>query len=267
MPILKIRIYTVHYGEDISTTVEFVEAILPLLNENSELIILNNSINVNLQDLNGPKTRILNAGENLGYFGGVKFGIEKFPAEDMEYIIICNNDTQILSSDFFRIVEQKLKMFDVIGPSIRTLTGSEQNPHREVPPSAIVKIYYRIYFASYLAAVILTKLRRMLDFPKSKITSDTSEKRIFSAHGAFIIIGKEYFNRGGYIDDGFFLYGEEDSMGAISQENNIRVGYCPELKVLHKESKTIGKGLSRRKYKFQRRAYKYIRKKYKWFYQ
>ena len=88
------------------------------------------------------------------------------------------------------------------------------------------------------------------------------EQEIFSPHGAFVIFTKNYFNNDGYIDDGCFLYGEENSIEAIVQQNNLKIGFIPQLKVLHFESVTTGKGLSKIKYGFQKEANKYIKIKY-----
>ena len=45
------RIYTVHYGENIDITLKFIEKIIPFLNSTLELVIINNSKNIDLNKL------------------------------------------------------------------------------------------------------------------------------------------------------------------------------------------------------------------------
>lgn len=256
------RIYIVHYGENIDITCKFIESIYPFLNESRELIIINNSKEIDIDNLSDNFIHIINTDRNLGYFGGIKFGIEKFPIDTLDYIIISNNDIQILNPDFFSTLEKKLNSYDIIAPSIKTHENIEQNPHRQSHLSKIRKLYYKIYFSNYFNAFCLTKI---IAFKKNLLKNkfQTQEEReIFSPHGAFIILSKSYFEKGGYIEDGYFLYGEEDSIAAIAEENKMKIGFVPHLRILHSESINTGKILTRAKYNYQKYANKYISRKY-----
>ena len=46
-------------------------------------------------------------------------------------------------------------------------------------------------------------------------------------------------------------------------EINAKVGYIPELVVMHNANSSIGAKLSIERYNYQKEAYKYLRKKYK----
>src|SRR5437763_1022511 len=144
------RIYTAHYGENIDVTQNFVTSITPFLNDSLELVIVNNSTNIDLEKLKEKYISVINTEKNLGYFGGIKFGMDQYTTNDIDYIVICNNDIEIKSSDFFKIVDEKLNLYDIIAPSTKTLNNIEQNPHRQKKPSIFRKILYRIYFSDYL---------------------------------------------------------------------------------------------------------------------
>ncbi len=257
------RVYTVHYGKNIETTKNFVDSIKPFLNSSLDLIILNNSNEINIENLKSEFISILNTEKNLGYFGAAKLGIQQFPISNLDYIIICNNDVQILNDDFFSLLEQKINNYDIIAPSIRTLENIEQNPHRENKIKFHRKLFYKLFFINYFFAIIFSNL---IGFKKKKINKvakeHQSERNIFSPHGAFIILNKSYFEKGGIIDDGYFLYGEEDSIAAIAKLNEMLIGFIPSLKILHQESITTGKRFTKQKYRFQKDAYKYILNKY-----
>lgn len=256
------RIYTIHYGDNADITRQFVSSIVSFLHSRLELVIVNNSKNICLDDLTGPHIKVFNSDKNLGYFGGLKYGIEQTSLDDLDYLIICNNDIQIDDADFFVILDRKLDDYDVIAPSIMTPDGIQQNPHREKSPSKLRKYFYRIYYINYLLAFVINKSIILKKYLRRKSNSEQKERTIFSPHGAFIIFNTSFFKNGGFIDDGYFLYGEEDSVAAMCDSMNLKTGFVPELKIFHKESLTTGKWMSINKFKIQKSAYKYIRKNY-----
>lgn len=259
------RIYTIHYGDNADVTNQFVSAIVSTLNSALELVIINNSKNINLDNLASPYVTVINSEKNLGYFGGLKYGIEQTSLNGLDYLIVCNNDIQIIDSDFFNILYNKLEIYDIIAPSIMTPDGIEQNPHRENRPSKFRKYFYQIYYSNYILAFVINKLIILKKYFQKNTQSMQQERQIFSPHGAFIIFNSSYFIKGGTIDDQYFLYGEEDSVAATCHNLNLKIGFVPELKIFHKESLTTGKLMSFRKFKYQKSAYKYIKNKYQLF--
>ncbi len=256
------KIYTVHYGNEISPTLEFIKSLDPFLNENLQLVIINNSKEIDLNNLNNKHISVINTEKNLGYFGAVKYGMEQYPIESYDYIIVCNNDLTIASKDFFKKVDEKLEKWDIIAPSTKTLNNIEQNPHRQSKPSVLRKIFHKVYFSNYKIAWLLEKTIELKKEQTKNSKKEQNEREIFSPHGAFIIISSIFFKRGGYIDDGYFLYGEEDSIAAQAENLKIEIGYVPELEVRHLESISTGRSISKEKYKYRKSAYQYIKNKY-----
>ncbi|MBN2286922.1 MAG: glycosyltransferase [Tissierellales bacterium] len=256
------RIYTVHYGKDISVTLKFINSISEFLTSSLDLIIVNNSKDVCL-NIKHDHIRVLSTPENLGYFGAINYAIEKFPIANIDFIIICNNDLEICDNAFFSILKNKLSKYDIIAPSIRTIEGKEQNPHRLNRPSRKRLLYYKLYYSSFIIAYLMTELIR---FIKMKNKNPDTERKIFSPHGAFFILKSTYFKKGGNIDCGFFLYGEEDSIAAQADELCLSIGFVPQLKVKHWESFSTGKKFSLKKFEFQKTAHKYIKQKYPHFF-
>lgn len=252
------RIYTVHYGLDLSGIQNQLKSFSKYLNKNLDLVIINNQIDCDLSEFAGTYVNIINPDTNLGYFGAAKHGMNVIPFNDCDYIIICNNDLEISSPDFFEILEEKLNKYDVIAPSTVSLDGIEQNPHRNQKPSKFRKIYYRIYFISFPIAWLLDKIIMF----KKKFTDSANilqkERLIYSPHGAFFIFNSSFFKMGGFIDNGCFLYGEEDSIAGQSEKLGLKIGFVPTMKVLHYESMASGKGISQVKFKYLKYSYNYI---------
>jgi len=257
------RIYCVHYGANFEVTDNFITSLKPFLSENLELVIINNSIGLKIDRLRYENVLIFNSLENSGYFGGIKNAMVLEPVDDCDYVMLCNNDILINTPHFFRILDEKLNTWDVIAPSTKTVNGVEQNPHRSKKPSKLRKFYYRIYFSGYIFAWIFEKFYDFRKSITSNIDSNLEECEIFSPHGACIILNSTYFKKGGFIDDEYFLYGEEDSIAAIADRLKLKVGFVPDLKLLHMESASTGKSISNKKYLYKKSAYKYIKSTYK----
>lgn len=199
---------------------------------------------------------------NIGYFPAAKKTFDSIcDINKYEFVIICNNDVQILSKNLFYLLNRKLKKSsDVIAPSIINLNDLDQNPHRMQAPTKIALIKYLIYFIDFRIATLINYFRKKTGTQKKKFYNSTS---IYSPHGAFIIFRKSYFSKGGTIDSNFFLYGEEDTIGAICNEKNMQVVYEPSILIKHYESVSTGKGLSRFKWREQKKSYHYIKSQYK----
>jgi GT2 family glycosyltransferase len=261
------RIYAVHYGENVDITKGFVDSLNPFLDEQLDLVLINNSKKTALDNLKGKFITVLDTGDNLGYFGGVRYGLDHCPIDDRNYVIVWNNDIRILNLDFFEILDAKLDVWDIIAPSIITLDGIEQNPHRKHKPSRLRKIYYEWYCAYYFLAWIFNVASRNWKKITKRDLKKPKESVVFSPHGACIVLKSTYFEKGGIIDHGYFLYGEEDSIAAMAERFELKVGFVPSLQVQHLESVSTGKGFSHKKYEYEKAAHGYIRKTYKFLYE
>lgn len=260
------RIYAVHFGDQTEVTRQFVHDLLPFLNDHLNLVLINNSPQTDLSFAESGLIQVINCTKNEGYFGAIRYALTQVPIDGLDYMIISNNDIRIVSPDFFSLIEEKLSEWDIIAPSTLTPDGIDQNPHREHIPSRFRKLYHRIYFSCYPIAWLIEQSYVVRKKAANSIKTPGSERAIFSPHGAFIILNSSFFKKGGSIDSGCFLYAEEDSLAAMAHLKGMKIGYIPRLKVLHFESQTTGKVISRKKYRFKKEAYLYIRQHYPFIY-
>lgn len=201
--------------------------------------------------------------DNIGYFNAIDKVLKSINYKDYNFIITCNNDIKILSNDlYYKLIEDN-KNYDVIAPDIINDFGVHQNPHILSVPTNLNLILYNIYCYNHYFTKILLKTKHWLSQNKykSKMESPPSSF-IYSPHGAFIIFNKSYFEKGGVIDTGFFLYGEENSIGAICREKGCKVYLNNKIKILHHEGVSTGKKFNYFKWKEHKIAFKYISKTY-----
>ena len=157
----------------------------------------------------------------------------------------------------------------VIAPAIITrLTGLDCNPFLRKRLTAIQLWRYRFWYSNYyltwlmqLLSPYVRILRHYFDFscPKSQSRECT---RIYAAHGSFLIFSRSYFDAGGYIDDGFFLYGEELTVGEICLRLGLRVSYEPDLRVWHHGHRATGRRLNRSTFEYTKQGLQYAMRKY-----
>lgn len=261
-------IIIVNYKSD-EYSIQFIKRYIELFNDQVDLIVVDNSNSIilkNYLDRINSSVQYYATKSNLGYFGAAKCVLNKIDYQSRDYIIISNNDVHIINNDFFINLENTLKKADVLAPSIINSSGKQQNPHRLKKISKINVLFWYFFFFNFHIAKILLFLRCKVRRSDRINNFQLRERMIFSPHGAFVIFARSFFNKGGFIDDGFFLYGEEDSIGFQCHRSDMKVLFNPELKVLHMESRSIGKDFTKSKFDFQKKAFKYIMQEYYWQY-
>jgi GT2 family glycosyltransferase len=213
---------------------------------------------------------------NRGYFGGVRQGLEWFQETQGDlppWIIVCNNDIQIEQADFFeRLSQLDPNGIGVIAPKIIScLTRLNQNPFMVRRPSRRRIGELRFWLKSYYLAFVHEK---MSEWKKTGVslkhrflpgTPDGAGPQltaIYAPHGSFLIFSKQFFTRGGFLDDGFFLYHEEIAVAETCRQVGLPIVYYPELCVHHEEHASTGRRFTRSIYERQRQSFQHLMSKY-----
>lgn len=174
--------------------------------------------------------------ENKGYSYGNNKGIE-FATENysFDFAIISNPDIIIKKFDDSML---HCHSYSIYAPEIITKTGKRQNPNW-VHSSSILD--YLQYIAckndntalEYLVIGII-KIERVL-FNCNPI-SHRKNRKVYSAHGSFIIISKEAIDKIMPIfNNNMFLFHEEIHLAYKAKKNGINTYYTPFIRAYHKE--------------------------------
>jgi len=203
-----------------------------------------------------PKVLLFHPGKNLGYFGGAAWALRRYLSSRPlpSWVIVSNVDIEIPGSRFFARIMDTGGQHNhaVIAPSIVSeLNGRDQNPFMEARPSAFrMKCYKRVFryyplLVAYNLASLLLKRFRIY-----RLDQDVSESRnlsgavvprtIYAPHGSFLIFRKSYFEAGGTLDHGAFLFGEEIFVAESVRQLGLSICYDPRLSVIHREHETTG---------------------------
>ncbi len=240
-----------HYmaGKD---TVECAESIMKATEEsvhNTSIVIVDNGSTNDSYDLlqkqfnNNDRVVLLHSDENLGFAKGNNIGF-RYAKYDLkaDFIVMLNNDTVLSQKDFNEVLVRKYEEHEyaVLGPDIVTADGYHQNPGNKQSWSLneLKKDRLKKRIRLMLTYVGLdSSLGNALAKNKTVYRKDTlkEERENTILHGACMIFSKNYINQFDGLNDGTFLYMEEDILKLYADYYGFVMLYSPELAIFHKE--------------------------------
>ena len=252
MPIPKIVHYAfviLHYG-DATVTMEAIESIRSLDRDgrNVSVIVVDNASpngtgeQVKKQIESLPDFYYIHNEENLGFARGNNVGF-KYAKNELkaDFIVLMNNDAVIESAEFFALVEQDYssEKFAVLGPSIRTPVGKEQNPLRlKMLRGFRLKLTLAYLWVDLLASFLFISPMiscLLKKFPRKQTRQELSAMNNVELHGSFLIFSPEYIEKFDGLDDRTFMYCEEEFLFARCMFNNLKTRLNPAIYILHNE--------------------------------
>ncbi|MGO9086142.1 MAG: glycosyltransferase [Candidatus Sulfotelmatobacter sp.] len=214
---------------------------------------------------------LLASQQNRGYFGGAKWALQQYLAQHRmpDWVIVCNNDIVFDDPRFLAtLLERNPAIFGVIAPSvISRLTGHDANPMIRRRPTLFLMWRYRLLLSNYpvawLTQWLAPSVRKVRNSLYAYKENGESKTPIYAPHGSFMIFSRRFFDAGGFIDDGFFLYAEEFCVAEMCRQLNLPIIHDPHLRVWHEEGRTLGRMLSRDTYAHQKNGLRYALARYK----
>lgn len=242
-----------HY-KNIKDTLECMESIKKISNNNTKIIVVNNdSDDCDVHLIKKYTNDIIISKENLGFAKGNNLGcsyaIKKYKPD---FLIVINNDTIINQKDFIKDIYKdydKYK-FDILGPKIITNGGESVNPfpvyktieeinHNISKNKKLIKIYSNVVLRNLLG--IYFKIKGLFRKKRHCINGKDFEKDI-ALHGCALIFSKKYYKN---YDNVFFprtfLYHEEEFLEYRRQKDKLTTIYDPNLEIFHKEGASLNK--------------------------
>lgn len=175
---------------------------------------------------------------NLGYgYGnnrGCEFALKHYL---FNWLIISNAD--IIIKKFPEDVLNNHKN-DIVAPNIINLKGKRQNPSSAFArPWWLDTLQYKVYKAERKRLIYvfyaLSRLQKSFFYLISPL-----RKRIFAAHGAFVIIPFSVIQKLFPIyNEEMFLFAEEIHFGRLASQNGVKTYYEPEIEISHKEDGSV----------------------------
>lgn len=241
-----------HYNT-IEDTVLCVESIKWNVNNHYKIVIVDNcSPNgsgkiLKEQYCNDDVVHVILNEKNEGFARGNNVGFV-FAKNTLhaKYIILMNNDTQILNNSFCSIVEKEYRNSNcaVVGPKVITPKPPfDSNPGSKNLPSVLSMIIYEFkimvyYFLSYLKIdEVIHKRYGTQEKKRIKRQERYIDERVENVklHGCCWIFTPEYISRFNGLNSKTFLYQEEPLLFLRCLKNGLKTVYLPDLQIFHKE--------------------------------
>lgn len=182
-----------------------------------------------------PKIKNITNNTNLGYSKNYNMGTRKARGE---YILHLNSDVEFLNAEPLREAIAFMKNHrnvGLIGCKILKADGRLELPCRRSFPTPM-----NVFFQS----VGLSKI-----FPKNKFFGNyyltyLDENKVTEVDcimGAFMLIKREAIRKIGYLDENFFIYGEDIDFCYRTRKAGWKIIYFPELVIKHIHGGTTNK--------------------------
>lgn len=203
-------------------TIECVESILNNDYKNYHLILVDNySRDDSVVKLKKrfPETDIFTTGENLGYTGGINFGIRKARSLKPEYILLLNNDT---------IVEKTF---------LTELVNSMETFPEAAAAGGLILAEHDRRTVWYAGGRLVPWRGLAVHNHKGKNYEDLQLKSIHPVSfitGCMIMFRSGKLDEAGSQDERFFMYLDDIEYSARMQNKGFRLLFNPNSKIYHK---------------------------------
>ena len=232
---MPVYIFCINFNTEAEIT-SLLKSIRPVGSLSISVIIVDNSDTfdcryLSVLNIDSINIEVLKPGENLGYFGGVRFGLDEAAIDlGAGYLMIANPDL----------------VFSAVAPKITNRpSGDEANPFLRRRPSRqwmqfrrFVHRYPLVLFFYDLLSNMKQRWRAKFNDPR---LNASNYEQVYAAHGSLFIMSSSYITNGCDFDHKGFLFGEELYVAEMCFEKNLRTIYCGSLEVTHYQHASISK--------------------------
>jgi GT2 family glycosyltransferase len=193
---------------------------------------------------------------NLGYFGGLNYGMSAEAISNARYLVICNNDIQFESSFCARLVQNRYppNIF-AICPDVITADGIHQNPHILKRISRFRRLQFDVYFAHFYLSRLLILILKTIRPVKESPQQPEKGCELHMGVGACYVLTPEFLKRFDRLEYPFFLYGEEAYLANQIHSAGGLLWFDPNLRAYHSERASFSQLPNRTAYEFAREGY------------
>jgi GT2 family glycosyltransferase len=168
-------------------------------------------------------------GENLGFAAGNNVGLRYILDRDIPYVLLLNNDTEVINPDFLQELIQEISVetdIAAVGPRVHRYDSSCQDTILPYPT---------------LWVTILNTL--------GLYRNDLTKKQfVDSISGCCVLVKSKAISQVGYLDENFFFYGEETEWFYRIRRNGWKIAFFPVDSILHQGAASAKKLVNRNIY-------------------
>lgn len=208
-----------------------------LENVSGEVFVVdNNSIDGSVEMVRQkfPQATLMANKDNRGFS---KANNQAMVVSKGKYILLLNPDTVVEEDTFEKVVDFMDQHPDAGGLGVRMLDGKGKflpESKRGLPTPAVA--FYKIFGLS----AIFPKSKRFGRYHLGYLSEfETNEVEILS--GAFMLMRTEALDKVGYLDEAFFMYGEDIDLSYRIIQGGYKNYYFPETRIIHYKGESTKK--------------------------
>ncbi|MCP4138118.1 MAG: glycosyltransferase family 2 protein [bacterium] len=226
---LSIIVVNYNSSKDVAVCLESIVQHEPKYKEYEIIIVDNNSGDPGLESLkqNFPFINLIYAPHNGGFAYGNNVGIKASSGDTM---LMLNPDTYLKGNDIEKLYTRLKEDPEVhlAGPKLLGVDGGNDSYYSAKSYLTLWKVFceqfylYKIFKGSKL---FNSYYRNYMDYEK--------ETDVESIGGAVLMFKKEILEKTGLLDDGYFMYYEENDFCLQAVRSGCRLIYYPGSEIIH----------------------------------
>lgn len=179
---------------------------------------------------------ILETGKNLGFSGGMNFGIRHAIENNAEYIAILNNDTVVDPNMILELVNfTKSNEADIVAPKIYFGKGYEFHKGRYADVEKGKVLWYAGGIMDWDNVIGKHRGVDEVDIGQYEKAEETA-----FASGCCFIAKREVFEKIGIFDEKYFLYYEDNDLSKRAKNAGFKIYYVPGAYLWHENAGSAG---------------------------
>jgi len=205
-------------------TIKCINSFLHLEYLNYDLIVIDNgSTDDSVRRIKErfPQIKLIETNKNLGYAGGNNVGIKYAMDNKAGYVLIVNNDTELVNPYFVQEMVKKMEedsSIGIMGPRVLNLGGQVQDT---------------ILFTPRLLGCIKESFD--LRFETKKLKDYNMLQRVEAVSGVCWLIKRRVIEEIGLLDEDYFMYAEEQEYCYRAKKTRWKIMYFPVESIVHKK--------------------------------
>jgi GT2 family glycosyltransferase len=209
---------------------------------------------------------LIQPSSNRGYIGAAADGYFYCKKNQIlfDYFALMNFDLVVKDFLFLKRLSDKADQLGcaVFAPQVVDKnSGANMNPmYRERLPKSHFErlIFVTSYFPLYWTYQLLHKTKRKFALK----TASEQGANCYALHGSFLGFAASFFEKGGHLNYGSFLYGEEIFIAEQCRKLNLSLNLIPKLQIVHDEHSTTGKWKSKAHMRYLHQSLIYLNSTY-----
>lgn len=188
-----------------------------------------------LKCLDIDRYEVIKTSKNKGYAYGNNFGSQYIMDKyDVDYIIIANPDVQFEEDLLEKIINyfQIYNDYSLLSAIAINGKGETQKSYWKMP--GIIEDVLE-------CTIVYRKLKKIINCRELK--NDDIIKEVEVVLGSFFVIKSSILKKIGFLDEGTFLFYEENILGKKLKNENKKLGVIMNMTYIHNHSTTIRKAM------------------------